>query len=260
MKKKFLKGFTLVELIVVMAIMVILMAALMHMMKPIRSTFVDSTYYESERNTQSGISRYISESIRYATNLGIYTDGKSNSSAGPGDLSSVNSVTDAIKQFKIDTGVTDESKINIITIDNKTAYTYNNATYYGRLVRSKDVPASGSFTSNAAVAGTSEGRLALGDAYYGKNTYSINITPTTNGVSITISSILSDSLKEKSATDKDLSISEVSGSKLVSTQADICCYNIDSSKTSIGGKFSTNYAGTTTTSGVNTYIIFTLPE
>lgn len=256
MKK--LKGFTLVELIIVMAILAILMASLMNMMKPIRATYVDSTYYESERNTQSGIAQYITESVRYATNLGIYTEDYNVSGATP---ASISTVTDAIDHFKSETGITDESKINVITIDNKTAYTFNNAKYYGRLVRTKAPGSTGSYTDKAAVADNTEARLALGAAYYGDNTYSINLTSTTTGVKVQVSSLLSDSLKTKTKKDdNDLSISDVAGKTMVTTESEVVCYNISSSVTA-PGSFITTYADvSTTTSGKNTYIIFTLPE
>ena len=54
MKSKF-KGFTLVELILVMAIMSILMLAIMNMFKPIREIYVDSTQYEAQRTAQNGV-------------------------------------------------------------------------------------------------------------------------------------------------------------------------------------------------------------
>ena len=72
MNKKF-KGFTLIELIAVMAILVILMAAIMNMFKPIRETYVDATLYESQRTAQNGVVQYIAESVRYSHSLGLYT-------------------------------------------------------------------------------------------------------------------------------------------------------------------------------------------
>lgn len=252
-----LKGFTLVELIIVMAILAILMAALMNMMKPIRATYVDSTYYEAERNTQSGIAQYITESVRYATNIGIYTDGKSVTGETP--VSSISSVRNAIDHFKDKTGVTDESKINVITIDNKTAYTFNNAKYYGRIIRTKGPGSTGSYTTDAAVGNNKEARLALGAAYYGDNTYSINLTSTTTGIKVQVSSLLSDSLKSKTKqSDNDLTITDVSGKKMVTTEAEAVCYNVTS--VSAPGAFITTFADTTTTAGKNTYIVFTLPE
>lgn len=81
------KGFTLIELIIVMAILTILMAAIMQMFKPIRETYVDATLYENQRTVQNGVIQYISESVRYATDMGIYT--KNNTS----------NVTEAVNAF-----------------------------------------------------------------------------------------------------------------------------------------------------------------
>ena len=168
--KKF-KAFTLIELIIVMAIMAILMAAIMQMMKPIRATFVDTTYYEAQRTTQSGMVEYLSETLRYADNAGIYTKGVTSNGK------TINNVTDAITLFKAEVKNPDGSEltndqINVITIDNTTKYKYGNKNCYGRLVRSKP-PASGNYTVNAEKPNTSEGRLALGSAYYGENNYSM---------------------------------------------------------------------------------------
>lgn len=74
MKKK-IKAFTLVELIVVMAIMGILMAALMNFYKPIRETYVDSTMIENMRSTQDGILEYLTENVRYADRMLIFDSG-----------------------------------------------------------------------------------------------------------------------------------------------------------------------------------------
>lgn len=248
--KKIIKGFTLVELIVVMAIMTILMAALMQMMKPIRATYVDSTYYEAQRNTQSGMVQYLTESLRYATNMGIYTE----------DGSSISNESDALTEFEAMSGVTDKSKIHIITIDNKKPYTFNNSTLYGRLVRSKDV-----------ASGTS--RLALGDAYYGKYTYSINVVPlnvteqktggivtgkTFSELKITVSSLVPSALNDVKRNNKTVKTADVSSYNCVSTEGDVVCLNL---KAPVNGKSDALYAGTnTTTTGQNTYLIFTLPE
>ena len=84
-----LKGFTLLELIIVMAILTILMAAIMQMFKPIRETYVDATLYESQRAAQNGIITYIGESVRYSTDLAIY----------PKDKLSKQSITGAVEEF-----------------------------------------------------------------------------------------------------------------------------------------------------------------
>lgn len=241
--KKF-KGFTLVELIIVMAVMSILMVGIMQMMSPIRDTYVDSTYYEAQRNTQNGIATYIGESLRYATNVGIYTEGVTGG---------VISLSDALTNFETMSEVTDRSKYNIIVIDNKTAYNFNNAVCYGRILRSKSVTATGCTT-----------RLALGEAYYGKYTYSINLVPdssdgtTMQGLKVTVSSLLPSSLnkaKKNGVNSTDL-ISDTNY-KFVSTDVEVPLKNLAAP---INGKSDVTYAKSTTAQGSKTYIIFTLPE
>ena len=97
MIKKF-KGFTLVELIVVMVIISILMLGIMQMFKPIRTLYVDSTLNETQRTAQNGISQYVTESVRYATDLGIYTKG--------GSITSAEKAVDAFaEQYLFDNGI-----------------------------------------------------------------------------------------------------------------------------------------------------------
>lgn len=73
MKK--IKAFTLIELIIVMAILAILMSALMNFYKPIRETYVDSTMIENMRTTQDGILEYLTENVRYAEYMMIFDEG-----------------------------------------------------------------------------------------------------------------------------------------------------------------------------------------
>lgn len=205
MKKKFFKGFTLIELIIVMAIMAILMTALMQLMKPIRTTYVDSTLYEAQRNAQTGIGQYLCESLRCATDVGIYSISDA-------------SVSDSVSASKLFleeiTGHTYaamtaeekelENRLEIITIDqHKGTYTYGGKDYTGRIVRRKVNDKTGAtaqtINSNDAVAGSATGRLALGEAFYGSSDYTIDILPdiTKNTIKFTISSAPYSSLKEK---------------------------------------------------------------
>lgn len=215
-KKKNVKGFTLIELIIVMAIMTILMAALMQMMKPIRRTFVDSTLYEAQRNTQNGITQYLSESTRYATNLGIYQPGE-NATYNVGSVSvtrSVSNVTSAVNYFLDDvSGKTAadnmpnstektqaqkaankvraqlESKVQVITIDNGTSYTYNGASCTGRILRNKQPT---TLSAQWETSGTVGCRMALSPAYYGDSSYTIsfeNLTGTEQGLKFMVSSV-----------------------------------------------------------------------
>lgn len=242
MKK--IKGFTLIELIIVMAVMSILMIGIMQMMRPIRDTYVDSTYYEAQRNTQNGIATYIGESIRYATNIGVYTEGVTGG---------VTSLSDALSDFATTSEIADANKYNVIVIDNKGEYKFNNASCYGRVLRSKTVTSTSMTT-----------RLALGEAYYGKYTYSINLTPdstdgaTMQGMKITVSSMLPSSL-HKAQKNNVNSTDLVSNTnyKFVSTEVEVPMRNLVAP---INGKSDISHAGTTTTSGTKTYIIFTLPE
>lgn len=168
MKAK-LKGFTLIELIIVMAILTILMAAIIQMFKPIRATYVDSTLYEARRTTQNGIIQYIGESIRYATDLGIYEE---------------DSIDDAVEEFakmycreNEDAVEADVIKaVEVITIDNtativggkvtSSPYVYNDKYYMGRVLRRK----------KDGTTDLSKSRLALGEAYYGTSNYAIKIS------------------------------------------------------------------------------------
>ena len=180
MKK--IKGFTLLELIIVMAILAILMTAIIQMFKPIRETYVDSTFYEARRTTQNGIVTYISESVRFSTDLGIYTKDKVTNADGavkafttaymtangadPTDSTLYNSVLDKMKK-----------EAEIIIIDNSD-YEYRNKTYRGRLLRRKNIgttliatePEAADLTKNSV---RDYWRLAMGAAYYGDSSYTI---------------------------------------------------------------------------------------
>lgn len=254
MKK--LKGFTLIELIIVMAILSILMVGIMQMMKPIRNTFIDSTYYEAQRTTQNGMVEYITENLRYADNIGIYTKGKSFSGK------TVNNVVDAITYFKADVKNDDgtelsDSQINIITIDNTLDYQYGNSKYRGRIVRSKALM-SGNYTVNAEKPGTTQARLALGDAYYGECNYSIKLEPDGKNIKLTVASLIATSMgaEKKAQAVKTEKINDGSQTKVVQTEGYVVCQNLDLS----GNQFKTDFADLTTTQDKNTYIVFTLPE
>ncbi len=192
MKAK-LKGFTLIELIIVMVILTILMTAIIQMFKPIRATYVDSTLYEARRTTQNGIIQYIGESIRYATDLGIYQE---------------DNIDDAVEEFaknycrKNPKADKDDviKNAEVIIIDNtatvsggeitSSPYVFNDKHYMGRVLRRKNVG-----TSNL-----SESRLALGEAYYGASNYAIkiskpagdidNIWSASEGILITVASTI----------------------------------------------------------------------
>lgn len=240
---KKIKGFTLIELIIVMGLMAMIMAALLNIMKPIRRTYVDSTLYESQRNAQSGITRYISESIRYSVSIGVYTKGASATydvGSATGLSRSVGSVSDAATYFLDDVSgltvanalpTTDPKKANavkvageikkslipkvrIITIDNtEDAYTFNKTDCTGRLLRNR-TPSTDTAVTNDWEDPTKSDycRLALGAGYYGATDYTIkleNIAST--GFRVTATSVPDSNIMPNTA---------------VSTESEALCQNL----------------------------------
>ncbi|MCX4255705.1 MAG: prepilin-type N-terminal cleavage/methylation domain-containing protein [Oscillospiraceae bacterium] len=235
MKK--LKGFTLVELIIVMFILTILMTAILQMFKPIRETYLDSTFYENQRTTQNGIITYINESIRYAVDMGIYED---------------TSMTNAINSFKtayiakygtapVNQSLIDDN-VQVIVIDNSGSHTFNhNTSLQGRVLRKKSD-------------GTT--RVAMGEAYYGENNYDIVLSDgkgatgsgsdpwkAENGIKITVSTWLKRS------------------NEVVSVQGEVLCRNLMSSDHGVSnpGMFVSPTSASTPTHGTgknNVYIVY----
>lgn len=248
MKK--IKGLTLVELIVVMAVMTILMSAIMQLFKPIREVFTDSTYYESQRTTQNGMVKYITESTRYATNLGIY---------------SLNPLSqeDAIKKFCEDLPDGDFD-IEVISIDNSKENTVNGTDYKGRIYRmSFKVTVSGGVPNFPPGTLPIKERLALGNAYYGPHTYSILIDPDPNDdpmarlLYVSVSSISTKNLTEQ----KNATTQNILTGKHVKTEGEVFLQNLSSTKVKNAGFYNYNdyTIGGSTTNGAVTYIIYTNP-
>jgi prepilin-type N-terminal cleavage/methylation domain-containing protein len=85
--KKLLKGFTLMELIIVMAILVIIMGGLMQFFTPIRSAYYEATSVDTKRNTCNSMTKYVTENLRYAQFVGVYSSKESvNSRTTPGGV------------------------------------------------------------------------------------------------------------------------------------------------------------------------------
>ncbi len=257
--KKF-KGFTLVELIIVMAIMSILMVGIMSMFRPIRSVYLDSTLYESQRTTQNGMVQYITESIRYATNIGL-----DNKSIAP---------EDAVRKFckKLEWTNGQVRDIELLIVDNVSGDEYNSYHYYGRLYRgTARVTATVDALNNATfsikdVNGNLliKERLALGTAYYGPHTYSISLThepvntgtntPSKETLKVTAASLLTNNLaKQKNAqTDTIGTLGE-----FVLTEGEVSLKNVSSKVQSPGIYDVENYNGNSTTMNTINYILYT---
>ena len=266
MKK--IKGFTLIELIIVMAIFGILMAAIMRMFTPIRETYVDSTLYENQRTTQNGIITYITESVRFSTDMGIYNTGGVTSAQTAVDKFADNyinyySITDTTKTANVKALI--QENVDLIVIDNN-ATTYGNQSCYGRLIRRKTdgtKVVSDDYSSTPAKA-----RIALGAAYYDTNTYSIGLDTsalTTDGIlGVTVASTAENGGKKltKSESDKVSTTSDLSSLKLISQAGEVLCRNLTSkeslgvSKAGMVDCDTSTYTGSSTIKGTKTYIVF----
>jgi len=255
--KKF-KGFTLIELIIVMAILAILMAAIMQMFKPVRATYVDSTLYENQRTTQNGIVQYITESVRYASDLGLYTK----TDIGGGITKAVdefiaaycteNSVnkTDAVTVAGY-TNVEDYIKKNaeVIIIDNTAnMYSFGSGYHIGRILRRK-LDGSAISADNEDPSKNKKCRLALGSAYYGDADYTISITVEAKGqMAVSVASDISKGGKELFA-----------GNKITVASGFILCKNLsDDYGVADTGTFDTAKYSPTNATGSNTkvYIVY----
>jgi prepilin-type N-terminal cleavage/methylation domain-containing protein len=168
--KKVLRGFTLIELVVVMAILTLIMGGLMQFFGPVRDAYLDATYYESKRNACNAISRYITESLRYSQYLGAYIPTDSitgGGTIGTDETGAKNAAQELLNRIKNDVTITDDTaikeSIQVIMIDyNDTTWSGN--TYNGRVYRYKNL-----------LAGTLHDHMALGEAYYGRNSFGITV-------------------------------------------------------------------------------------
>lgn len=190
MKKKLksLKGFTLVELIVVMAIMVSLLTAILQLMEPVQEAYKDSTVYEQQRTVENGIISYIAESTRYAKAISIIDQGIDidTDNDGSADIYGVGNLTDAANYFinKNGLAVADYKNIEVIVIDRSTVFKYKGKDVQGRLVRmrglgtgSLSVPSWGATVTESDLASTAwttkSCYMAMGPDYYGDLSFDI---------------------------------------------------------------------------------------
>ncbi|MBO5001377.1 MAG: type II secretion system protein, partial [Prevotella sp.] len=72
---KRLKAFTLIELIVAMAVIGILMTGIVRMVEPMSATAANSAVLNNQRNVENAICNYLGENLRYASNLVIVKGG-----------------------------------------------------------------------------------------------------------------------------------------------------------------------------------------
>lgn len=249
MKNSKLRGFTLIEMIIVIAIIGIIMVGLANFFVPIRRVFVESTSYESYRTVQQGMSKYIAENTRYATALAIY----------PKDTTTFTSADAAKTAFLTALGGSPSTEltdsVRVITIDNTTPYKVGNHYYYGRLLMNRTkIEGTGPSATK-----TFPYYVAMGTSYYDRMSYSVALTPITTpsmGLKIQVTSSMLDD------TSGDLKVA--TDSKVVSTTDAVAYANLSAP---INGKYllddfedgSGGYKATTT-KGQDTYIVYTTME
>lgn len=71
--KKRLKGFTLMEMIIVVALFGLIMAGALSLLQPLNRVFKDSLEYEGSRATVDNIRLYLEDNLRYSNRLHVYT-------------------------------------------------------------------------------------------------------------------------------------------------------------------------------------------
>ncbi len=185
MKK--LKGFTLIEVIIVMVIFSIIMAGLVQMLIPINQNATMSKVVNEQRNVENSITSYLGENLRYATNLLIVEEGVTCDGV---TASSANNAIDLFYKFNpVDMNgnylvkcddVT--KKIRVICFDGSSDFKNANKNYKGRLISS--VPGETSFSFDGSLVntpatngtfGTGKQYVAFSNAYYGTGDYYIKI-------------------------------------------------------------------------------------
>ncbi len=134
--KKNKSGFTLIELIVVMAMMGILMIGILNLVMPTNALYRDSTEYQYERATNETINNFIQGKVRYATDMII-----------------LNNCT----AFPVGSGA--YAAYSAIEIDN-VARTYNNRTVKGKINVKSVISFGGATTQNY-----------MNDGFYGEYNY-----------------------------------------------------------------------------------------
>lgn len=114
-----LRGFTLVELIVVIAVFGLIMAAALSILGPVNSIFKSTVNYQSSADMVDNVSKYLEDNLRYSNRLWVYDE------VSIGDeatflQSKVNSMISEfyMKEPKKASQLVNDEKIYIIKIDN----------------------------------------------------------------------------------------------------------------------------------------------
>ena len=178
MKK--LKAFTLVELLVAIAVFCILMTGIMQMVEPVSKTATNAKVMNDQRNVENAIVRYIGENLRVATNLYIVEGGT--------PQAAVKKFLDAKPVDIYGKEINDESKVSVIAFDGSEIYEYpndndphtNDKGYGGRLISKIDgeTLTESPFSQDdddCQEDGSGTYYIALGQGYYQQGDYYLNV-------------------------------------------------------------------------------------
>lgn len=177
MKK--IKGFTLIELIVAMAIFGILMAGIIRMVQPISENAASAKIINDQKNVENAINRYIGENMRLATNLYIVKGGTPSNAVDK--FIAASPVDKYGKPFQ----TADKSKIHVICFDGTSQYKFSkySQNYGGRIIRTIDgkaAPAAAFSYSNCKADGSGDYYMALGRDYYQQGDYYLTVDMSSN--------------------------------------------------------------------------------
>lgn len=161
MMRKSFRAFTLIELIIAMALMGMILACAMRFFVPVNDMHKDLSSKERIMAITNGVSRYVGESVRYSKYVMIYVGYNS----PPSNLDVLTDFRgldpEKLLESKIDND-TLSAKIKGLYLNNSTPVTYSGKAYKGRVYKLKSLKD-----------GTP--KMALTPSYYGRNSLFFSI-------------------------------------------------------------------------------------
>jgi len=223
-KFKRLKGFTLVELVIVMAIFAIMMSAIMTMATPINKLADISKGYDSQRTITQEINSYVCQNVKYATYAQVYTNHKN---LLPAEVTAFATSSGAnLSDIIVIAIINNFQVVNVTRAVGVIPNSYNGSVTgkdYGRIFRSSTVTATNKINYYTA----------MGKWFYGKNKYQFDVALNLGVLSITT----------KAFENNSQSLSSTETSKFIN-------YEPSTMPNAI--------VGTGTNVGTNSYILYTI--
>ncbi len=171
------KGFTLIELIVVMAIFSILMLALTKFSKPVCDLADEAIKFDAKGSVCNEMNWYVIHSIKYSDAVNCYSNYKNLPDTAIQDFATSNGITaDKIKVIAIinDFSVVKNSVVTNITVPVYDGKMANNDC--GRIFKTKQIDSS--YIANYY--------MAMGKWFYGKDKYMFDVAFNNNIISIKV--------------------------------------------------------------------------